>query len=91
MALISGCGGSSDYDERVAYLREVGLRGIEVNNLLSEQNTQVTEEECRTASVALNDDSPIVLDIAGRNAEQVDSFKRLVDDTFIEACVSGRI
>jgi hypothetical protein len=84
--LLSACGTS--YADRVAYLREVGLRGIETHNLLSAQNTQVTRESCENANTALNDDLPVL----SENPTDVEkqAFSKLVEETFIKACVLGQ-
>lgn len=84
--LLSGCG--TDYDGRVNYLREVGLRGIEVNNLLAAQGAAVTEESCRNANVALNGDSPSLSFLS--NPTESEAFSLLVEQTFTKACLLGQ-
>jgi hypothetical protein len=83
---VTSCG--ADYNERVSYLRSVGLRGIEVHALLATQNTVVTKEACRNANRALNVDNPYLGDTVSK--EDQEAWARLAEDTFVKACVLGQ-
>jgi hypothetical protein len=87
IGLFSASGCAAGYSDRVEYLRVVGLRGIEVHNLLSAQNTKVTEPGCKNANSALNGDMP---SFGSPPAQaELDAYRALVEQTFVKACVLG--
>lgn len=93
VASIAFCGLSTvacaaSYDERVDYLRETSLRGIETNSLLRGQGKPITEGSCQNANRALNNDSPN--DQGTVDTHQSEAWARLVEETFVSACVSGK-
>lgn len=83
--LLLGC--SAGYDDRMSYLREVALRGLETHNLLRNQGTGVNEQSCRIARGGLIDDIPS--DNSG-DPEPSREWTQLVEQTFMRACTTGR-
>lgn len=83
--LSSAC--SADYDDRMSYLREVALRGLETHNLLRNQGTGVNEQSCKIAQEGLIDDIPS--DNSG-DPEPSKEWTQLVQQTFMRACTTGR-
>lgn len=84
--LITSCGPS--YDDRVQYLRETSLRGVEINSLLRGQGKEVNRESCTNANQALNDDVPD--DRGTVDRYRSDAWQRLVEETFVSACITGK-
>ncbi|WP_143061166.1 hypothetical protein [Saccharopolyspora shandongensis] len=83
---ITSCAAS--YDERMEYLRETSLRGIETNSLLRGQGKEITVESCKNANLALNNDAPS--DRGGPDAHKTEAWAQLIEETFVSACVSGK-
>lgn len=88
LLLIATSACAADYDDRIQYLRQVGIRGIEVHNLLSAQNTAVTPDACMNANAALNTDIPRLAD--GVDPPGTEQWRKLVEQTFVKACVLGQ-
>ncbi|MFF4417444.1 hypothetical protein ACFYY8_33385 [Streptosporangium sp. NPDC001559] len=75
----------ASYDEKMAYLRTVAKRGVEIHNLLASQGAAIDAKRCTTAYEGLNDDLPRDEVTDGLSQEwmtQVQTF-------FVDSCVSG--
>lgn len=86
LALLLSTGCAASYQERNDYLLEMAQRGVEVNKLFRGQGQEITEELCESANLALNDDIP-----SNRSwgYESTVEWEELVQETFVNACVSG--
>lgn len=81
---ISGC--AANYEARSSYLLEMAQRGVETNKLLRGQGEEVDDQLCRSANRALNDDIPSDQSLGYEPSED---WKNLVEETFVNACISG--
>lgn len=86
LVFIFSTGCAASYQERNDYLLEMAQRGVEVNKLFRGQGQEITEEVCESANLALNDDIPSNRSWGyGPTSE----WEELVQETFVNACVSG--
>jgi hypothetical protein len=86
MVFLTACGAS--YDDRIEYLHKIALGGVETHTLLQSQGAEVDKKSCESANAALNNDAPD--DIGGPESRQSQAWSQLVEQTFVNACVSGK-
>ena len=81
---LSGCAAS--YDERMDYLRQIALRGVDMHDLIVSQEGEVNAERCELAYDAVGDtDHPYDRDLGAYSKEWEEQIKL----HFVDSCVSG--
>jgi hypothetical protein len=85
--LLAGCGHSAE-DERVAYLRAVGQRGVKAHDQLRSQGAGTDPPRCSQAYASLSRDHGLPVDDSGTASL---GWHQQVEATFVDSCVAGQL